>query len=69
MSGYSDRARGGLRVDARNLGVDEKTEVDEKTAEGLMVERADRDYVTQACEAAGGLSWNGDALTDRDRSI
>ncbi len=34
-----------------------------------MRERAGRDYVTEAYEAAGGPGWQGDALTDRDRSL
>jgi 4-carboxymuconolactone decarboxylase len=50
-------------VYARNFGVDETT------AERLMVERAGVAYVAEAFEAAGGPGWQGDALTDRDRSI
>lgn len=34
-----------------------------------MVEKAGIDYVAEAYEAAGGPGWQGDALTDRDRSI
>ncbi len=63
VNDYSERARRGLRVYARNFGVDEAT------AERLMAERAGHDYVTEAYEAAGGPGWQGDALTDRDRAI
>jgi|SRR6185312_2008706 4-carboxymuconolactone decarboxylase len=59
----SDRARDGRKLYARNFGVDEAT------AEQLMIERAGIDYVTEAWEAAGGPGWQGDDLTDRDRSI
>ncbi|WP_326553871.1 carboxymuconolactone decarboxylase family protein [Micromonospora sp. NBC_01813] len=57
------RARLGRTVYARNFGVDEDT------AERMMTERAGQTYVAEAYEAAGGPGWNGDALTDRDRSI
>jgi 4-carboxymuconolactone decarboxylase len=63
MSGLGDRARSGRAVYARNFGVDEET------AERLMVDRAGEQYVAEAYEAAGGPGWNGDALTDRDRSV
>ncbi len=63
MTNYSERAREGLRVYAQNFGVDEGT------AERLMKERAGQDYITEAYEAAGGPGWQGNALTDRDRSI
>lgn len=59
----TDRARRGRAVYARNFGVDEET------AERLMTERAGPDYTAEAYEAAGGPGWQGDALTDRDRSI
>lgn len=59
----TDRARLGRAVYARNFGVDEET------AERLMTERAGADYTAEAYEAAGGPGWQGDALTDRDRSI
>jgi 4-carboxymuconolactone decarboxylase len=59
----TDRARAGRRVYARNFGVDEQT------AERLMVQRAGVEYVAEAYEAAGGPGWQGEALTDRDRSI
>lgn len=59
----TDRARAGRAIYARNF------DVDEETAERLMVERAGVDYVAEAYEAAGGPGWHGDALTDRDRSI
>ena len=58
-----ERARLGRRVYADNFGVDEVT------AERLMTERAGAAYVAEAYEAAGGPGWQGDALTDRDRSI
>lgn len=59
----TERARLGRAVYARNFGVDEVT------AERVMVDRAGRDYVSEAYEAAGGPGWQGDALTDRDRGI
>ena len=59
----TERARRGRAVYARNFGVDEET------AERLMVERAGVDYVAEAYEAAGGIGWHGQELTDRDRSI
>jgi 4-carboxymuconolactone decarboxylase len=63
MNNYSQRARDGLRVYARNFGVDEPT------AERLMAERVGDDYIIEAYEAAGGPGWLGNGLTDRDRSI
>lgn len=57
------RAQAGRSVYARNFGIDELT------AQRLMVERAGVRYVAEAFEAAGGPGWQGDALTDRDRSI
>lgn len=59
----SDRFEAGRSTYARNFGVDEPT------AERIMVERAGADYVAEAYEAAGGPGWQGDALTDRDRSL
>ena len=59
----SERAALGRAVYARNFGVDETT------AERLMAERAGSEYTAEAYEAAGGPSWQGNALTDRDRSI
>lgn len=59
----TERARRGRAVYARNFGVDEST------AERLMVERAGTAYVAEAYEAAGGIGWHGDELSDRDRSI
>jgi 4-carboxymuconolactone decarboxylase len=59
----SDRFNRGRATYARNF------DVDEATAERLMVERAGFEYVAEAYEAAGGPGWQGDALTDRDRSL
>lgn len=59
----SDRFNRGRATYAQNFGVDETT------AERLMVERAGVEYVAEAYEAAGGPGWQGDALTDRDRSL
>lgn len=59
----TERALRGREVYARNFGVDAPT------AEALMVERAGAAYVAEAYEAAGGIGWHGDGLTDRDRSI
>lgn len=59
----TERARAGRRVYARNFAVDETT------AERLMVERAGVEFVAEAYEAAGGPGWQGEALSDRDRSI
>ncbi|MEV0952478.1 carboxymuconolactone decarboxylase family protein [Promicromonospora sp. NPDC050249] len=57
------RARAGRARFALNFGVDEAT------AQRLMTERAGPEYTAEAYEAAGGLGWQGNALTDRDRSI
>jgi 4-carboxymuconolactone decarboxylase len=59
----TERARLGRAVYARNFGIDELA------AERLMTERAGAEYTAEAYEAAGGPGWQGDALTDRDRSI
>jgi 4-carboxymuconolactone decarboxylase len=59
----TERARLGRAVYARNFGIDELA------AEQLMTERAGAEYTAEAYEAAGGPGWQGDALTDRDRSI
>lgn len=59
----TERARRGRAVYARNFGVDEAT------AEQVMVERAGIAYVAEAYEAAGGIGWHGQELSDRDRSI
>lgn len=57
------RARAGRARYALNFGVDEAT------AQRLMTERAGPEYTAEVYEAAGGLGWQGNALTDRDRSI
>jgi 4-carboxymuconolactone decarboxylase len=59
----TERARLGRGVYARNFGVDDAR------AEQLMTERAGAGYVAEAYEAAGGPGWQGNGLTDRDRSI
>ena len=59
----TERFRAGRATYARNFGVDEAT------AERLMVERAGAEYIAEAYEAAGGPGWQGEALSDRDRSI
>ncbi|MFI6576242.1 carboxymuconolactone decarboxylase family protein [Nocardiopsis sp. NPDC050513] len=70
MSGHTEgtaastaRARAGRARYALNFGVDEET------AERLMTQRAGAQYTAEAYEAAGGPGWQGQALTDRDRSI
>lgn len=58
-----DRIAAGRAVYARNFGVSP----DE--AESLMTERAGIRYAHEAFLAAGGPGWQGDSLTDRDRTI
>lgn len=48
---------------AQNWGV---TDAD---AEALMVERVGPEFAQEAFQAAGGPGWQGQVLTDRDRSI
>jgi 4-carboxymuconolactone decarboxylase len=59
----SARASAGREVYARNFGVAPAE------AERAMSERAGAAYTREAFEAAGGPGWQGDHLTDRDRSI
>lgn len=59
----TDRTVSGRAVFARNFGVEEAE------AERLMTERVGAGFTREAFEAAGGLGWQGTALTDRDRSI
>ncbi|GAA2469677.1 carboxymuconolactone decarboxylase family protein [Winogradskya humida] len=65
IPGYemSARATAGREVYARNLGL-VPTE-----AERVMTEHAGAAYTQEAFEAAGGPGWQGQNLTDRDRSI
>lgn len=59
----SERAAAGREVYARNFGVAPAE------AERIMNERAGAVYTREAFEAAGGPGWQGEGLTDRDRSI
>ncbi|AGZ41284.1 carboxymuconolactone decarboxylase family protein [Actinoplanes friuliensis] len=59
----SARAEAGREVYARNFGVEPAE------AERIMNERAGAVYTQEAFEAAGGPGWQGQNLTDRDRSI
>ncbi|WP_250033744.1 carboxymuconolactone decarboxylase family protein [Paractinoplanes maris] len=59
----SARAVAGREVYARNFAV-APTE-----AERIMNERAGAVFTREAFEAAGGPGWQGQNLTDRDRSI
>ncbi|MDN4596145.1 carboxymuconolactone decarboxylase family protein [Leifsonia virtsii] len=59
----TDRIALGRAVYARNIGVGEAE------AEELMVRRAGREYTTEAFNAAGGMGWGSDQLTDRDRAM
>jgi len=63
VSHESDRVAAGRAVYARNFGV----APDE--AEGILTDRAGAQYAHEAFLAAGGPGWNGDDLTDRDRTI
>jgi len=59
----TDRFAAGRATYARNFGVDEAE------AERILTERVGPDFTREVFEAAGGLGWQGTALTDRDRSI
>ncbi|MGV8873753.1 MAG: carboxymuconolactone decarboxylase family protein [Rhodococcus sp. (in: high G+C Gram-positive bacteria)] len=61
--GAADRVDAGRAVYARNLGVTP----DE--AEATLTDRAGVRYAHEAFLAAGGPGWNGNGLTDRDRTI
>ena len=61
--GMSARATAGREIYARNFGLTPAE------AEQVMTERAGAAYTREAFEAAGGPGWQGDHLTDRDRSI
>lgn len=58
-----DRIAAGRAVYARNIGVSEAE------AEDLMSRRAGAVYTAEAFNAAGGIGWRTDQLTDRDRAI
>ncbi len=59
----TDRFASGRATYARNFGVDEAE------AERILTARVGPDFTREVFEAAGGLGWQGTALTDRDRSI
>ncbi|WP_092556555.1 carboxymuconolactone decarboxylase family protein [Actinoplanes derwentensis] len=59
----SARATAGREVYARNFGTAPAE------AERIMNEHAGAAYTLEAFEAAGGPGWQGQNLTDRDRSI
>jgi 4-carboxymuconolactone decarboxylase len=62
IPGGADRVRRDA-VYARNLGLSEGN------TEALMTERAGPEFIQETYNAAGGLGWHTEALTDRDRSI
>lgn len=59
----SSRATAGREVYARNF------EISPAEAERIMTERVGAGFTWEAFEAAGGPGWQGQNLTDRDRSI
>jgi 4-carboxymuconolactone decarboxylase len=59
----SPRATAGREVYARNFGTTPAE------AERAMTEHVGAAYTQEAFEAAGGPGWQGQTLTDRDRSI
>ena len=59
----SDRAVTGRAIYGRNLGVDGPE------AERILTDRVGADFTHEVLEAAGGMGWQSNALTDRDRSI
>jgi len=59
----TDRIAAGRAVYARNFGVTEAE------AERILTSRVGTDFTQEAFSAAGGLGWQSESLTDRDRSI
>ncbi len=59
----TDRIAAGRAVYARNFGVTEAE------AERSLTSRVGTDFTQETFSAAGGLGWQSESLTDRDRSI
>ncbi len=59
----TERIAAGRAVYARNFGVTEA-----ETAR-ILTSRVGTDFTQEAFSAAGGLGWQSESLTDRDRSI
>jgi len=59
----TERIAAGRAVYARNFGVTEAE------AERILTSRVGTDFTQEAFSAAGGLGWQSESLTDRDRSI
>jgi 4-carboxymuconolactone decarboxylase len=62
-SSTSDRVEAGRGVYARNL------DVTPEEAEAILTDRAGAQYAHEVFLAAGGAGWNGNGLTDRDRTV
>ncbi len=59
----TERIAAGRAVYARNFGVTEAE------AERILTSRVGTDFTQEAFSAAGGVGWQSESLTDRDRSI
>ena len=59
----TDRIAAGRAVYARNFGVTEAE------SERILTSRVGTDFTQEAFSAAGGVGWQSESLTDRDRSI
>jgi len=59
----TDRIAAGRAVYARNFGVPEAE------AERILTSRVGADFTRETFSAAGGMGWQSESLTDRDRSV
>jgi len=59
----TERIAAGRAVYARNFGVTEAE------AERILTSHVGTDFTQETFSAAGGLGWQSESLTDRDRSI
>ncbi len=59
----TDRIAAGRAVYARNFGVTEAE------AERILTSRVGADFTRETFSAAGGMGWQSESLTDRDRSV
>jgi len=59
----TERIAAGRAVYARNFGVTEAE------AERILTSHVGTDFIQETFSAAGGLGWQSESLTDRDRSI
>ena len=59
----TERIAAGRAVYARNFGVTEAE------AKRILTSHVGTDFTQEAFSAAGGLGWQSESLTDRDRSI